>query len=111
MRFTSPGFLRRQASASSSSSSSSSSENSSVTATGSFGKLPKVIIPKAKAGSSLAVKTLIQGTGTTLTKSDALAANLVLYYWDGTSSSLRGSTFTSTPTLIPSNRCPAWRPR
>ena len=92
--------------ASSSSSSSSSNANSSVTATGSFGKLPKVIIPKAKAGSSLAVKTLIQGTGTTLTKSDALAANFVLYFWDGTSSSLKASTFHQHPTLIPSNTLP-----
>ena len=85
---------------SSSSSSSSSGANSSVTATGSFGKAPNVTIPKAKAGSNLAVKTVIQGNGTTLTKSDALAANFVLYFWDGTSSSLKASTFTSNPTVI-----------
>jgi FKBP-type peptidyl-prolyl cis-trans isomerase len=92
--------------ASSSSSSSSSNENSSVTATGSFGKLPTVVIPKAKAGSNLAVKTLIQGTGATLTKTDAMAANLVLYFWNGTSSSLKANTFTSTPTMIPSKSLP-----
>jgi FKBP-type peptidyl-prolyl cis-trans isomerase len=86
--------------ASSSSSSSSSGANSSVTATGSFGKAPTVTIPKAKAGSNLAIKTVIQGSGTALTKSDALAANFVLYFWDGTSSSLKANTFTSNPTVI-----------
>ncbi len=86
--------------ASSSSSSSSSASNSSVTATGSFGKAPTVAIPKAKAGANLAVRTLIQGTGTTLTKSDAMAANFVLYFWDGTSSALKANTFTSNPTVI-----------
>jgi peptidylprolyl isomerase len=91
---------------SSPSSSSSSVANSSVTATGSFGKAPTVDIPKAKAGANLAVRTLIQGTGTTLTNSDAMAANFVLYFWQGTSSSLKGNTFTSTPTLIPSKSLP-----
>ena len=71
-----------------------------MTATGSFGAAPKVSIPKVKPGSSLEVKTLIQGTGTTLTKADALAANFVLYFWDGKSSSLKASTFTSNPTVI-----------
>ena len=85
---------------SSSSSASASGANSSVTATGSFGKAPNVTIPKAKAGGNLAVKTVIQGSGTTLTKSDALAANFVLYFWDGTSSSLKANTFTSNPTVI-----------
>jgi len=87
-------------SSASSSSSSSSTSNSSVTATGSFGKAPTVNIPKAKAGADLAVKTLIEGTGATLTKSDAMAANFVLYFWDGTSSSLKANTFTSNPTVI-----------
>jgi FKBP-type peptidyl-prolyl cis-trans isomerase len=90
----------KSSASSSSSSSSSSTANSSVTASGSFGKTPTVIIPKAKAGSDLAVKTLIQGTGATLTKSDAMAANFVLYFWDGTSSSLKANTFTSNPTVI-----------
>ncbi len=87
-------------SASSSASSSSTGTNSSVTASGSFGKAPKVTIPKAKPGSALAVKTLIQGSGTTLTKADALAANFVLYFWSGTTSSLKASTYTSNPTVI-----------
>jgi len=95
-----------KSSASSSSSPSSSTENSSVTATGSFGQLPKVSIPKAKAGSNLAVKTLIQGTGPALTKSDTLAANYVVYSWDGTSSSQKASTFGVSPTLIAGQTLP-----
>ena len=74
--------------------------NASVTATGAFGKAPKVTIPKALPGTSLTVKTLIQGTGATLTKNDALAANFVLYFWQGKSSSLKASTYTSSPTVI-----------
>jgi len=84
----------------SSSSSSSVGASSSVTATGSFGQAPKVSIPKAKAGTKLEVKTLIQGTGSTLTKADAMAANFVLYFWSGTTSSLKASTYTSNPTVI-----------
>ena len=87
-------------SSSSASSTSPAGASSSVTATGLFGKAPTVNIPKAKAGSQLEVKTLIQGTGTTLTKADALAANFVLYFWSGTSSSLKANTFTSNPTVI-----------
>ena len=93
-------------SSASSSSSSSANENSSVTATGSFGKTPTVDIPKAKAGGTLAVKTLIQGTGATLTKSDVIATNYVVYFWDGTNSSLKENTFTSSPTIIPNSLLP-----
>jgi peptidylprolyl isomerase len=96
----------KPAASSSSSPSSSSGANSAVTATGSFGKTPTVTIPKAKAGSTLAVKTVIQGAGTTLTKSDAMAANFVLYFWDGTSSSLKANTFTSNPTMIGGSMLP-----
>jgi peptidylprolyl isomerase len=85
---------------SSSSSKTSASSYSSVTAAGAFGKAPTVTIPKAKAGTKLAVKTLIHGTGTTLTKADAMAANFVLYFWSGTTSSLKANTFTSNPTVI-----------
>jgi peptidylprolyl isomerase len=76
------------------------STGSSVTATGAFDKSPKVTIPKAKPDNKLTVKTLIQGSGTTLTGSDALAANFVLYFWDGKTSSQKASTYTTSPTLI-----------
>jgi FKBP-type peptidyl-prolyl cis-trans isomerase len=94
------GSSKSTASSSSSSSSSSTGANTSVTATGSFGKAPAVAIPKAQAGNSLTIRTLIQGSGTTLTKKDALAANFVLYFWSGTSSSLKANTYTSSPTVI-----------
>jgi FKBP-type peptidyl-prolyl cis-trans isomerase len=74
--------------------------NTAITATGAFGQAPKVTIPKALPGSNLTVKTLIQGTGSVLTKSDALAANFVLYFWQGKTSSLKASTYTSSPTVI-----------
>ncbi len=86
--------------ASSPTASSSANSNASIAVTGAFGKTPTVTIPKLKADNKLTVKTIIHGTGATLTKSDALAANFVLYFWDGTSSSLKANTFTSNPTVI-----------
>src|SRR5690349_6268674 len=97
------GSAKSTASSSSSATSSAGSSpgaNTAVTASGAFDKAPKVTIPKATPGNSLTVRTLIQGSGTTLTKSDALAANFVLYFWQGKSSSLKANTFTSSPTVI-----------
>jgi FKBP-type peptidyl-prolyl cis-trans isomerase len=100
------GSSKPSSSASSSSSSgssaaaSSSNSNSSVTVSGAFGTTPTVKIPKLKANNKLTVKTVIQGTGSTVTKSDAMAANFVLYFWDGTTNSLKANTFTSNPTVI-----------
>jgi FKBP-type peptidyl-prolyl cis-trans isomerase len=105
------GSLKSSASSSSSTSTSASASasggsvsgagaNTAVTATGAFGKAPKVTIPKALPGTDLTVKTLIQGTGSALTKQDALAANFVLYFWQGKSSSLKASTYTSSLTVI-----------
>jgi peptidylprolyl isomerase len=85
---------------------SSPSSGAAVTATGSFGQAPNVTIPKAKAGSQLMVKTLVQGTGATMTKSDAVAANYVIYTWTGTTSSRQGSTFGAVPVLIPGKTLP-----
>jgi peptidylprolyl isomerase len=92
--------------AASSSASASAGASSSVTATGPFGQAPKVSIPKAKAGNQLTVKTLIQGNGATYTRNEALAANFVVYFWDGTSSSRKASTFGSVPALIPGKTLP-----
>jgi FKBP-type peptidyl-prolyl cis-trans isomerase len=100
------GGSSKSTASSSASASSSPSANTAVTATGAFDKTPKVTIPKAKPGNSLTVKTLIQGTGTTLTKSDVMATNFVVYFWDGTNSSLKENTFTSSPTIISSNLLP-----
>jgi peptidylprolyl isomerase len=59
-----------------------------------------VSIPKLKADNKLVVRTITQGTGAAFSKSDAMAANFVLYFWNGTGSSLKANTFTSNPTVI-----------
>jgi FKBP-type peptidyl-prolyl cis-trans isomerase len=74
--------------------------NLAVTVTGAFGMSPKVTIPKAKADNTLTVKTLIKGNGPALTKSDSLAANFVLYFWNGATSTLKADTYTSNPAVI-----------
>ena len=84
-------------------SSSSSTANASVTATGDFGKTPKVTIPSEKAGSNLVTKTLIKGSGATVTSSDSFMGNYVAYIWDGTKHSLMTTTYNATPALFPSD--------
>ena len=88
------------ASSSSSAGASNSNANSSVTVGGAFGATPTVKIPKLDANNKLTVKTVIAGTGATVTKADAMAANFVLYFWNGTSSALKANTFTQNPTVI-----------
>lgn len=83
-----------------------SSTPASVTATGLFGKPPTVTIPKVVPGAKLMVKTLIQGTGAPLTKADAMVANFELYFWQGTSSTLKANTFSTTPTVIGGSMLP-----
>jgi FKBP-type peptidyl-prolyl cis-trans isomerase len=85
---------------SSSSAAATSNANASVKVTGAFGTTPAVSIPKLNADNKLTVKTIIPGTGTTVTKTDAMAANFVLYFWQGKSSTLKADTFTSNPTVI-----------
>jgi peptidylprolyl isomerase len=80
--------------------------NAAVTVAGTFGTAPVVTIPKAKAANKLVYKTLIQGTGATVTKTDFMATNFVLYFWNGTSSTLKLSTFTSNPAVISGNMMP-----
>ena len=95
------GSSKPSASASSSSSAAANANaNASVTVGGVFGTTPVVKIPKLKANNKLTVKTVISGTGSTVTKADAMAANFVLYFWSGTSSSLKANTFTENPTVI-----------
>jgi peptidylprolyl isomerase len=80
--------------------------NATVTASGSFGKAPNVTIPKEKASTKLTVKTLINGTGPALTKTEQFLGNYVVYSWDGTAHALKGSTYTSAPTLFTSPLLP-----
>jgi peptidylprolyl isomerase len=96
------GSSKPSASSSSSSSAAanSSNANASVTVAGAFGATPVVKIPKLNANNKLTVKTVIHGTGTTVTKSDAMAANFVLYFWSGKTSTLKANTFSQNPTVI-----------
>ena len=91
-----------------SSSSASSTANKSVMASGAFGVSPHVTIPKEKAGPNLYTKTVITGTGQTLTTSDALIGNFVLYDWSGTTAKLVASTFKAGqgPTLFAGQMLP-----
>jgi FKBP-type peptidyl-prolyl cis-trans isomerase len=84
-----------------SSGSSSSSSNPSVTVSGQFGSSPKISIPNQAAGSNLTVKTLVQGTGPVLSKTDAFVGNYAVYIWSGKTHKLAQSTFqTKTPQLF-----------
>jgi FKBP-type peptidyl-prolyl cis-trans isomerase len=94
------GSSKPSASSSSSAAANSSNANASVTVAGAFGATPVVKIPKLAANSKLTVKTVIPGSGSTVTKSDAMAANFVLYFWSGKSSTLKANTFTQNPTVI-----------
>ena len=69
--------------------------------TGAFGKAPKVTIPKETGTGALYTKTLIQGTGATLTTADGLVGNYVAYDWSGKTHKLLGSSYTAgSPSLF-----------
>src|ERR1700736_4221427 len=94
------GSSKPSASASSSAAANNSNANASVTVAGAFGATPVVKIPKLDANNKLSVRTVIPGTGSTVTKADAMAANFVLYFWTGNSSTLKANTFSQNPTVI-----------
>ena len=88
-------------SSSSSSAAAGADTNKSVTATGSFGKEPTVTIPAEKGTGPLYTKTVIQGTGATLTTSESLVGNFALYDWSGKTHKLIGSSYSDgVPTLF-----------
>ena len=82
------------------------SPNASVTAKGSFGSSPSVTIPKQEPTGTLAVKTLIQGNGPTITKSDLFLSNFTIYVWSGTTNKLLDSTYSSSPQVLPASLLP-----
>jgi FKBP-type peptidyl-prolyl cis-trans isomerase len=88
------------------SSSPSSSATATVSVTGTFGKQPHVVIPKAKASSALHIQTLIHGSGAALTKTDAFVGNYTAYTWDGVTSKLASTTYDATPTLFAGSLLP-----
>jgi FKBP-type peptidyl-prolyl cis-trans isomerase len=67
----------------------------SVTVTGTFNTAPKVTIPKVTGTGALYTKTLIQGTGATLTAADGLVGNYIAYVWSGKTSKELGSSYTT----------------
>jgi peptidylprolyl isomerase len=85
---------------------SSSTSNSKVSVTGSFNAQPKVSIPKATAGSSLHVQTLISGHGAALPSTDALLGNYSVYIWHGSTSKLAQSTYQKVPALFAGHLLP-----
>lgn len=79
----------------------SSAASSTVAVTGSFGKSPAITIPAQKAANNLTVKTLIQGSGPALGKTDAFVGNYAVYIWSGKTHKLAQSTFkTKSPALF-----------
>src|SRR5258708_4898867 len=86
---------------SSSPSTATTSSNSSVTVSGAAGTAPTVKIPAKKASSNLVTKTLIKGTGTTLTAQDSYLAKFEVYDWTGKASKLLYSSYTASPQVFP----------
>src|SRR5229473_846451 len=81
--------------------SSSSSSGPAVSVSGTFAKSASITIPSQKANSSLTVKTLVQGSGPALTKTDAFVGNYAVYIWSGKTHKLAESTFqTKSPALF-----------
>ncbi len=75
--------------------------NATVKVSGTFNKAPKVSIPAEVPSSKLAYSTAIKGTGAKLASGDSTLANVTIYKWSGTKSSLLDSTYTTGPQLIP----------
>ena len=86
----------------SSAGSSAANANAAVKVTGAFGKQPAVSIPAETPGTNLVIKTPIKGTGAVLSSGDNELANVAVYKWSGTKSTLLDSTFASGPQMIPS---------
>ena len=80
----------------------SASGSGAVSVSGTFGAAPHVTIPAQKASTKLTVKTLVQGNGSVLSRTDAFVGNYAIYLWSGTSHKLLQSTFKTggKPTLF-----------
>lgn len=79
----------------------SSSGAQAVAVTGTFAKSAALTIPDQKATSSLTVKTVIQGSGPTLGKTDSFVGDYAVYLWRGKTHKLEQSTFTTkSPALF-----------
>jgi FKBP-type peptidyl-prolyl cis-trans isomerase len=87
----------------SSSPSTSSNANTTVKVTGTFNKTPKVVIPHESPSSNLAYSTTIKGSGAKLVAGDSTLANVTIYKWSGSKSTLLDSTYSTGAQLIPSD--------
>jgi FKBP-type peptidyl-prolyl cis-trans isomerase len=83
--------------------------NAKVTVTGAFGLTPTVTIPHLTANNTLTVKTIIQGTGPVLTKTDSLVTNFMLFFWTGTSATQEADTFATNPGIVGGSIIPGLR--
>jgi FKBP-type peptidyl-prolyl cis-trans isomerase len=78
-----------------------STSSPTVSVSGQFGKDPKITIPSQSASSNLTVKTLVNGQGPALVKTDAFVGNYAVYIWSGKTHKLAQSTFqTKSPALF-----------
>jgi FKBP-type peptidyl-prolyl cis-trans isomerase len=75
--------------------SSSSTASPTVSVSGQFGTNPTVTIPAEPAGKTLVTKTLVQGNGPALSKTDSFIGNYAVYIWSGKTHKLAASTFTT----------------
>jgi FKBP-type peptidyl-prolyl cis-trans isomerase len=80
---------------------SSSNSNGAVKVTGTFDKTPKVVIPHKDPSTNLVYSTAIKGTGAKLVSGDYTLANVTIYKWSGTKSTLLDSTYSTGAQLIP----------
>jgi FKBP-type peptidyl-prolyl cis-trans isomerase len=80
---------------------SSSNTNGAVKVTGTFDKTPKVTIPHQDPSTNLVYSTAIKGTGAKLVSGDYTLANVTIYKWSGTKSTLLDSTYSTGAQLIP----------
>ncbi len=85
----------------SSGSSSAANANAAVKVTGSFNKSPDVSIPKKDPSSKLFITTPIKGSGAVLGAGNAALANVDVYKWSGTKSTLLDSTYSTGPQMLP----------
>ncbi len=100
-RFTFPLFIPLLAMVALAGCGSSSGSTPSVSVTGAFAKSASITIPDQKANSSLTVKTLIQGKGPVLAKTDSFVGDYAVYIWSGKTHKLAQSTFkTKSPALF-----------
>lgn len=69
--------------------------NASVTVSGAFGAAPKVSIPSATAGPTLYSKTIIKGSGATLSPQDSFEGSYEAYVWSGKTHKLEANSYST----------------